>query len=99
MSTRFSLGIDLGTTNSAIALTDLETDQTEVLEVTQFLGPNQIGEKPTLPSALYTPHRDEKRGGRGRLLADLVRSKNLGDFQHLGLIRLQIGERDCTVGC
>ena len=59
MSTRFSLGIDLGTTNSAIALTDLQTDQTEVLEVTQILGPNQIGEKPTLPSALYIPHRDE----------------------------------------
>src|SRR6516165_8005605 len=59
MSTRFSLGIDLGTTNSAIALTDLETDQTEVLEVTQILGTNHIGEKPTLPSALYIPHRDE----------------------------------------
>jgi hypothetical protein len=59
MNSRFSLGIDLGTTNSAIALTDLETDQTEVLEVTQILGPNQIGEKPTLPSALYIPHRDE----------------------------------------
>ena len=59
MSTRFSLGIDLGTTNSAIALTDLETDHTEVLEVTQIIGPNQIGEKPTLPSALYIPHRDE----------------------------------------
>jgi Hsp70 protein len=59
MSTRFSLGIDLGTTNSAMALTDLESDQTEVLEVTQIIGPNQIGEKPTLPSALYIPHRDE----------------------------------------
>jgi hypothetical protein len=59
MSTRFSLGIDLGTTNSAIALTDLETDQTEVLEVTQTIAANQIGEKPTLASALYIPHRDE----------------------------------------
>jgi hypothetical protein len=59
MTTRFSLGIDLGTTNSAIALTDLESDHTEVLEVTQILGPNQIGEKPTLPSVLYIPHRDE----------------------------------------
>jgi molecular chaperone DnaK (HSP70) len=29
------------------------------LEVTQILGPNQVGEKPTLPSALYIPHRDE----------------------------------------
>jgi len=59
MSPRFSLGIDLGTTNSAIALTDLESDQTEVLEITQIVGPNQIGEKPTLPSALYIPHGDE----------------------------------------
>jgi hypothetical protein len=59
MSPRFSLGIDLGTTNSAIALTDLESDQTEVLEVTQIIGPNQIGEKTTLPSALYITHRDE----------------------------------------
>jgi hypothetical protein len=59
MSTRFSLGIDLGTTNSAIALTDLESDHTEVLEITQTIGPNRIGEKPTLPSALYIPHRDE----------------------------------------
>jgi hypothetical protein len=59
MSKRFSLGIDLGTTNSAIALTDLGSDHTEVLEVTQILGPNQIGEKPTLPSALYIPHPDE----------------------------------------
>jgi molecular chaperone DnaK (HSP70) len=59
MTIRFSLGIDLGTTNSAIALTDLESDHSEVLEVTQILGPNQVGEKPTLPSALYIPHRDE----------------------------------------
>src|SRR5215472_18353673 len=61
MTKRFSLGIDLGTTNCAIALTDLEADQTEVLEVTQILGPNRIGERRTLPSALYIAHRDEFR--------------------------------------
>jgi Hsp70 protein len=59
MNHRFSLGIDLGTSNSAIAITDLESDRTEIVGVTQILGPNQIGEKPTLPSALYIPHRDE----------------------------------------
>ncbi|MBF0562358.1 MAG: Hsp70 family protein [Alphaproteobacteria bacterium] len=59
MGQQFSLGIDLGTTNSAIAFTDVEGDQTEVFAITQFLGPNQIGEKPTLPSALYIPHPDE----------------------------------------
>ena len=44
MNVRFSLGIDLGTSNSAIAVADLETDQTKIVEVTQILGPNQLGE-------------------------------------------------------
>src|SRR5499427_4742144 len=61
MTKRFSLGIDLGTTNCAVALTDLESDQTELLEITQTLGPNQIGERATLPSALYAAHPDEFR--------------------------------------
>ena len=59
MTKRFSLGIDLGTTNSAIAVTDHDSDETQVVEVTQILGPAQVGEKPTLPSALYVPHKDE----------------------------------------
>ena len=59
MNQRFSLGIDLGTSNSAIAITDIEIGQTEIIELTQILGPNQIGEKPTLPSALYIPHPNE----------------------------------------
>ncbi|MFO1126879.1 MAG: Hsp70 family protein [Rhodospirillales bacterium] len=59
MTHRFSLGIDLGTSNSAIAITDLETDQTRLVEITQVLGPNRVGEKPILPSALYIPHPDE----------------------------------------
>src|ERR1700730_3255639 len=45
------------------------------------------------------PVRDVKRGGQRRLLADLIRSKVLGDFHPLRLICLQIGERDRTVGC
>jgi molecular chaperone DnaK (HSP70) len=56
MSVRFSLGIDLGTTNSAVAIEDFESGRTAIVEITQLLGPNQIGEKPTLPSALYIPH-------------------------------------------
>jgi Hsp70 protein len=59
MSTRFSLGLDLGTSNSVIAITDLLTDQAEIVEITQILGLNQVGEKATLASALYIPHRDE----------------------------------------
>jgi molecular chaperone DnaK (HSP70) len=59
MHARFSLGVDLGTSNSAVALTNLETDQTRIVEITQILGPNQVGERPILPSALYLPHRHE----------------------------------------
>jgi molecular chaperone DnaK (HSP70) len=63
MTARFSLGIDLGTSNSALAASDLESDQTRVVEVTQILGRNQIGERPTLASALYIPHADEFSAG------------------------------------
>ncbi|MFZ0209108.1 MAG: Hsp70 family protein [Roseiarcus sp.] len=59
MAHRFSLGIDLGTSNSAIAFSEVESDQTEIVEITQVLGPNGIGEKPTLPSVLYIPHPEE----------------------------------------
>src|SRR6516165_10064577 len=59
MNARFSLGIDLGTSNSAAAIADLETDQTRIVDITQILGPNQLGERPTLASALYVPHSQE----------------------------------------
>ncbi|MDO9714099.1 Hsp70 family protein [Paracraurococcus lichenis] len=59
MKARFSLGIDLGTSNCAMALTDLETDRTEVLPIPQILAANQLGEKPTLASAIYLPHPEE----------------------------------------
>jgi molecular chaperone DnaK (HSP70) len=59
MNARFSLGIDLGTSNSAIAVADLESGQTRIIEIAQTLGPNQLGEMPTLASALYVPHREE----------------------------------------
>ena len=59
MNARFSLGIDLGTSNSAIAIADVKTDQTRIVEIAQILGPNQLGETPTLASALYVPHGEE----------------------------------------
>jgi len=59
MDSRFSLGIDLGTSNCAMAVANLDADRAEVLPVTQILAANQIGEKRTLPSALYLPHPQE----------------------------------------
>jgi hypothetical protein len=63
MTARFSLGIDLGTSNCAMALTDLDTDRTEIVPIPQILAANQLGEKPTLASALYLPHPEEFRPG------------------------------------
>ena len=63
MTAHFSLGIDLGTSNCAMALTDFETDRTEVLPITQTLAANQLGEKRTLASALYLPHPEEFAAG------------------------------------
>ena len=63
MTARFSLGIDLGTSNCAMALTDLDSDRTEIVPISQILVANQLGEKPTLASALYLPHPEEFRPG------------------------------------
>ena len=63
MTVRFSLGIDLGTSNCAMALSDLDTDRTEIVPIPQILAPNQLGEKPILPSALYLLHPEEFRPG------------------------------------
>lgn len=52
------LGIDLGTSNCAIALVT-ETSHPDILSVTQALSANGIGEKPLLPSAIYLPAPDE----------------------------------------
>ncbi len=59
MSFQFSLGIDLGTSNSAIAVADFQTGHASIVEITQILAPNRIGEIPTLASALYIPNPQE----------------------------------------
>ena len=53
---RFAIGIDLGTTNSALAFAPLIGEGTpEVLLVPQWEGLARLTEKPTLPSFLYLP--------------------------------------------
>lgn len=59
MNPRFSLGIDLGTSNCAMAVADNDSDHTMVLPVTQIVAANQVGEVRTLPSSLYLPHPAE----------------------------------------
>ena len=67
MNPRFSLGIDLGTSNCAMAVADNDSDSTDVLPITQIVAANQVGEIRTLPSALYLPHPEESLAGSFRL--------------------------------
>ena len=55
MSARYAVGIDLGTTNSALAYCplDLESPRVEVLNIPQLVAPATIEERSLLPSFLY----------------------------------------------
>jgi molecular chaperone DnaK (HSP70) len=59
MKPQFSLGIDLGTSNSAVAIADFDGSQPRIVEIPQILAPHQLGELPALASALYIPHPQE----------------------------------------
>ena len=68
MAARFSIGIDLGTTNSAVAYVSLTGDaHPEALLVSQWESPTALAEAPTLPSFLYLPE-----DGRAAELSDGV---------------------------
>ena len=59
------VGIDLGTTNSALAWIDLakKPRKINVLPVQQLIAPGEIGRRPTLPSLLYLPGEHELPAG------------------------------------
>jgi len=59
---RYTIGIDLGTTNSAISYVDLENPETEkgrkniqMFRVPQLTGEGEVSSMPVLPSFLYIP--------------------------------------------
>ena len=57
LDSEFIVGIDLGTTNSALAycLVASENSQIEVNSVPQLVSPNEVAERTLLPSFLYAP--------------------------------------------
>ena len=65
---RYSVGIDLGTTNSAVSYFNLEeaqgrgTQQT-MLGIPQLTDVGTVEEKPLLPSFLYLPNAQEFPAG------------------------------------
>jgi molecular chaperone DnaK (HSP70) len=56
----FSIGIDLGTTNSALAFTETTGEQPVRLQpILQLLNANEVGPEPLLPSFLYIPSAND----------------------------------------
>ena len=64
-SPKFSVGIDLGTTNSVISYTPLDGDQAscEVLEIPQIVDRGTIEKRGSLPSFTYLATDAEAQGG------------------------------------
>lgn len=67
----FSAGIDLGTTNCALACAKARPDDGQVLAevspILQLTAPGAVEERPLLPSFLYLPHCDELSPADSRL--------------------------------
>ena len=63
--TPFLIGIDLGTTNSAVAAVDTRrrNPRVELFRIPQLTAPGVVEPRPVLPSFLYFPEPDEIAGG------------------------------------
>jgi hypothetical protein len=90
---RYAIGIDLGTTHSALSYVDLEASDGEttahgVLAVPQLTAPGTVEALPLLPSFLYLPHPDElapgelalpwSAGGAAPVVGEMARSRGAG---------------------
>jgi molecular chaperone DnaK (HSP70) len=64
-ATPFLIGVDLGTTNVAVAAVDTRrrSPRTEVFGVPQLIAPGVVEPRPVLPSFLYFPEPDEIAAG------------------------------------
>jgi molecular chaperone DnaK (HSP70) len=66
---RYSVGIDLGTTNCVVSYTELNTEEPQqlTLEIPQLVRPGQVENRSQLPSFVYQAHEAEL-GGSDRAL-------------------------------
>ena len=69
MPDALAVGIDLGTTNCAVASRPLGDDAApaEVFAIPQLVRPGELAPRPLLPSFLYLPHPDELPPGAAAL--------------------------------
>ena len=64
MTSKYVLGIDLGTTNSVLAYAPLESDEphVELLPVPQLVAPGSLESRSSLPSFTYLANKQEAEG-------------------------------------
>jgi molecular chaperone DnaK (HSP70) len=60
------IGIDLGTTNSAVALSEPRRS-IRTYDIPQLVAAGEVGRRPTLPSFLYLPDQSQRENGAVRL--------------------------------
>ena len=83
MSSRFVVGIDLGTTNSALAYVDTGAKGGTAVTpfpIPQVVAQGAVEERPLLPSFLYLPGAGEQPAGALKLPWDANRDYCVGDF-------------------
>src|SRR4029078_11477302 len=82
-ASRFVVGIDLGTTNSALAFVDTgagDTPAGEGMAVPQVVNPFVVEDRALLPSFLYLPGPNEQPAGSLKLPWDPNRDFAVGEF-------------------
>ena len=80
---RYVVGIDLGTTNSALAYVDTSLgDEARIvtLPIPQVVAPGEVADRPLLPSFLYLPGPGEQPAGALRLPWAPERDFAVGEF-------------------
>src|SRR4051812_18244029 len=83
MPSRFVVGVDLGTTNSALAYVDTGAGpdaKVTPFPIPQVVSPGTVEERPLLPSFLYLPNPGEQPAGALRLPWDADRDYAVGEF-------------------
>lgn len=80
MSQQIVLGIDLGTTNSAVSFTDAGSTEIEPLSILQIATPGSVSEEQLLPSMLYIPLTGEFPSETLQLPWDATSQVVIGNF-------------------
>src|SRR6476469_10471633 len=83
MASRYVIGIDLGTTNSALAYVDTSAGKdvrVTPFPIPQVVSPGAVEDRTLLPSFLYLPGTGEQPAGALKLPWDAKRDFCVGEF-------------------